>query len=97
MFGTKMIRKSRRIRILKAESDRIKTKGFNGRAKTKNTNFIDNFLCLSAFFLQKSRLASIVINTIKNALKKGEKGYKAQLSGIKTHDSTDIYIPEKVA
>ena len=90
MFGTKMIRKSRRIRILKAESDRVKTKGLNGRAKTKNTNFIDNFLCLSAFFRQKSWTESVVIGTIEKALKKGEKWYKAQIVEIKTRDFTDI-------
>ena len=48
------------------------------------------------FFLAKSRSASIVIKPIEKALKKGEKGYKVQLIEIKTRDSRDIYILEKL-
>ena len=46
MFGTKMIKNQGEI------LDRIKTKGLNERVKKKSTNFIDNFLYLSAFFRQ---------------------------------------------
>ena len=49
------------------------------------------------FFRQKSWSESVVIDTIEKALKKGEKGYTVELIEMKTRNSTDIYIPEKVA
>ena len=49
------------------------------------------------FFRLTPWTESVVIGTIEKALKIGEKWFKAQLVEIKTCDSTDIYIPEKVS